>query len=82
MMKTDLKCIQCLVRNTINAAEMLTDDPAVREDIVRTMTREIAEYDYQLPPTAMSRRIYTYASRKTGVDDPYREQKDKSTRIA
>lgn len=81
-MKTELTCIQCLVGNAINAARMMTEDPALREEIVKHSLREIADFNCEQPPTAMARRILEYTSGKTGVMDPYREQKDTSTVLA
>lgn len=81
-MKTELTCIQCLVGNAINAARMMTDDPALREEIVKHSLRDIADFNTEQPPTAMARRILEYASAQTGITDPYRDQKDSSTILA
>ncbi len=81
-MRTYLSCVQCLVRNTVKIAEMLADDDQEKERIVKDMLREIANFDYNTPPPFMARRIYSYASERTGIQDPYQAQKDASTRIA
>lgn len=81
-MKTELTCIQCLAGNVIHAAEMMTSDPEVREEMIRHMLHKLAEFDYRRPPTAMAREILKYASARTGVTDPYMKQKDESTRLA
>ena len=81
-MKTYLSCVQCLVRNTVKIAEMLTEDEREKEQIVKDMLREIANFDYNTPPPFMARRIYSYAAERTGIRDPYEKQKDASTRIA
>ena len=81
-MKTDLSCIQCLVRNAVTLANLLTDDDALRLKIVRKMLAELSEFDVQLPPPLMARRMHAYATEITGKHDPYRTQKDDSTRIA
>ena len=81
-MKTYLSCVQCLVRNTVKIAEMLAEDEKEKEKIVKDMLREIANFDYNTPPPFMARRIYSYASERTGITDPYQAQKDASTRIA
>ena len=82
MIKTEIKCIQCLVGNAVNAVEMMAADPAVREKMVKHLLKEIAEFDCSLPPTAMARKILEYTSAMTGVTDPYLTQKDESTRLA
>ena len=81
-MKTYLTCVQCLVRNTIKIAEMLSADEQEKEKIVKDLLREIADFDYRTPPPLMARRIYSYASERTGIRDPYAAQKEASTRIA
>ncbi len=81
-MRTYLSCVQCLVRNTVKIAEMLAEEDQVKEKIVKDMLREIADFDFQTPPPFMARRIYSYASERTGIPDPYQKQKDDSTRLA
>ena len=49
-MKTYLTCVQCLVRNTIKIAEMLSADEQEKEKIVKDLLREIADFDYRTPP--------------------------------
>lgn len=78
-MKTDLSCINCLVRNTVSVASMLTGDRSKQAKIVRDMLAEISEFDFNQPPPRMARRIYAYATEVTGNSDPYRKQKDEST---
>ncbi len=81
-MKTDLSCVQCLVRNIVTLANLLADDEETRLKIVRKMLAELSEFDFHLPPPRMARRIHAYATEVTGKSDPYRRQKDESTRLA
>ncbi len=81
-MKTNLQCIQCLVRNTASVATLITDDQAKQIQIVRQMLAELSEFDLNQPPPRMARRIYQYASEVAGNNDPYIKQKDESTAIA
>lgn len=70
-MKTCLDCLPCFVRQTLDAARMGSDDPAVHEEILREVLRWMSEMDLSLSPPAFAQRIHRRLRELTGVVDPY-----------
>jgi len=81
-MRTALDCIPCFVRQALEAARFVTDDPAVHERIVRDVLRMAAEMDLAQCPPVVGQRIHRRLREITGVDDPYRAVKDRFNRMA
>ena len=74
-MKTYPDCIPCFVRQSLEAARLVNDDPSFHEEILRRACQIAAELDYSAPPPAMGRDIHRLIRRLSGVEDPYREAK-------
>jgi uncharacterized protein with ATP-grasp and redox domains len=81
-MKTSLDCIPCFVRQALDAARFVTDDPEVHEQVVRMVLRTAAEMDLSDTPPAIGQRIHRRLREITGVKDPYRNVKDRFNRLA
>ncbi len=81
-MKATLDCIPCFIRQTLEAARMVSTDPAVHEQIVREVLRWTGEMDLRIPPPVMGQRIHRRLREITGVEDPYRAAKEQSNRMA
>ena len=81
-MKTSLDCMPCFVRQALEAARLVSPDPAVQERIVRETLRWAAETDLARTPPAMGQRIHRRLRELTGVEDPYRAAKDRLNRMA
>ena len=80
-MKTTVNCMPCFVRQALDAARRVSQDPAVHERIVRDVMRWAAEMDYALPPPVLAQRIHRRLRDITGVDDPYRTAKAQSNQM-
>jgi len=74
-MKTYPDCITCFVRQSLEAARLVSDDSSFHEKILRRACRIAAELDYSAPPPAMGRDIHRLIRSLSGVEDPYREAK-------
>lgn len=74
-MHTCLDCIPCFVRQTLDAARMSSDDPAVHETILRDVLRWMSEMDLSVSPPAFAQRIHRRLRELTGVADPYAAEK-------
>jgi len=74
-MKTYPDCIPCFLRQSLEAARLVSDDPSFHEKILRRACQIAAELDYSAPPPAMGRDIHRLIRRISGVEDPYRETK-------
>jgi hypothetical protein len=81
-MNTALECIPCFVRQTLDAARMSSDDPAVHEQILREVLGWMSEMDLSLSPPAFAQRIHRRLRERTGMEDPYREEKKKHNDMA
>lgn len=81
-MKTSLDCIPCILRQSLDAARMVSKDPKVHENILREVLGWAGEMDLSQSPPAMAQRIHRRLREIAGVDDPYRETKDWQNFIA
>lgn len=81
-MKTSLDCIPCILRQSLDAARMVSKDPKVHENILREVLGWAGEMDLSQSPPAMAQRIHRRLREIAGVDDPYRETKDRQNFIA
>jgi hypothetical protein len=55
---------------------------ARREELLRKFLHEIAGMDFDQPPPAVAQRVHRALRRESGVDDPYRDAKDRFTAMA
>ncbi len=75
-MKTCLDCIPCFVRQALEAARFVTDDPVIHESVVRGILREAARMDFSQSPPAIGQKLHRLLRELTNVEDPYRQIKD------
>ena len=81
-MRTSLDCIPCFIRQALDAARMVSTDPAVHERIVREVLRWTGEIDLNEAPPVLGQRIHRRLREITGVEDPYRTAKEHLNRMA
>jgi len=81
-MQTALECIPCFLRQALEAARFVTDDPSVHERVLRDVLRWTAEMDLSDCPPRVGQRIHRRLRELTGADDPYRKPKDRFNRLA
>ncbi|NMC84354.1 MAG: DUF89 family protein [Anaerolineaceae bacterium] len=81
-MKTSLDCVSCILRQTLDAARMVSGDPAVHEKFLRDALGLAKEMDLNQSPPAMAQRLHRHLREESGVDDPYRETKDQQNFMA
>lgn len=81
-MKTSLDCIPCLLRQSLDAARLVSPDPSVHERVIRDVLHWTGEMDLNQSPPAIAQRIHRRLRELTGVTDPYREAKEWQNRIA
>lgn len=80
-MKTYLDCLPCLVRQTIEAVRLASDDPVFQEKICRLAMEEMSRIDFCSSPPVMAQRIHRLLRRESGCD-PYREAKTQANLLA
>jgi len=81
-MKTSLDCIPCLLRQSLDAARLVSPDPSVHERVIRDVLHWTGEMDLNQSPPAIAQRIQRRLRELTGVSDPYCEAKEWQNRIA
>jgi uncharacterized protein with ATP-grasp and redox domains len=81
-MKTSLDCIPCLLRQSLDAARLVSPDPSVHEQIIRDVLHWTGEMDLNQSPPEIAQRIHQRLRELVGVTDPYREAKDWQNRVA
>ena len=81
-MKTALDCIPCILRQSLEAARLVSADPAFHEKILRDVLHWTEEMSLTQTPPALAQRIHRQVRKMTGVADPYRQAKDKLNNLA
>lgn len=81
-MNTSLDCICCFARQVLKSARLVSDDPVVHEQIMRELLGWISKMDFAGKPPLIAQRIHWRLREITGVEDPYRAEKDRHNRVA
>lgn len=81
-MKTVLDCLPCFVRQALDAARLVSDDPAVHEKIVRELLEWVGWMDMKQSPPALAQRIHRRLREIVGSGDPYAAVKERQNRMA
>ncbi len=80
--RSSVDCISCFVRQAVESAREVSDDPAVHESVLRDILRWMAEADLSDSPPSFAQQIHRRLRRLTAVDDPYREAKKRQNEMA
>ena len=67
-MQTYLDCLPCLVRQTIEAVRLASDDLSFQERICRLALAEMSRIDFGSPPPVMAQRLHRLLRRDSGCD--------------
>ncbi len=81
-MRTHLDCVPCLLRQSLEAARIVTEDEATHERVVREVLRTAAELELRQPPPVIGQWIHRRLREVTGVVDPYRAAKQRFNELA
>ena len=74
-MKMTLDCMSCFVRQTLEAARMVSDDPAFHETSVRKILKEASTLDLLMPPPILGQELHRRMRKTSGIADPYYQVK-------
>ena len=80
-MRTQLDCIPCFVRQGLDAARLVTAEPALLETIMRQVLLLAAGTDLTLPPVTIGAAIHRRVRELTGNPDPYRAVKSEHNQL-
>lgn len=81
-MNSNLECILCYGRGALFLTERFALPKEKNDSLIRAVLHEIADSDFNDPPPVNARRIHEVIFSFTGEADPFREEKEKSTRYA
>jgi hypothetical protein len=80
--KTYFDCIPCLLRQTLEAGRLVSDDESLHERLMREILAAAAQMDLRRPPPVMAQYIHRRIRELSGNDDPYRAIKQRFNRTA
>jgi len=80
-MKARPACIPCQVTFALEMARRATEDEVTLGEIILESLRIIKEFGLDLPPPRVAREIIQMTKRRTGVEDPYRKEKEEQNRM-
>jgi len=81
-MRMYLDCVPCILNQALNAARLVSAEPAVHERVLREILRWMSEMDMRQPAPVMVQRIHHLLRETIGAEDPYRNAKDYQNRTA
>lgn len=80
-MKLHLECIPCYIRQALEAAQMVTEDKKLQEQILRKSLIVASEFDIDSSGFILQAKIKKVMGKILPATDPYREVKGKYNRI-
>ena len=81
-MKMTLDCVSCFVRQSVDAARLVTNDHADQEHIVREVLRWLSEQGLEHSPPVLAQLVHRRLREISQVGDPYRETKERHNAMA
>ncbi len=76
-MKTQLGCIPCILRQTIETVELATTDELTKHRVVNEILKYLTTINFELPPPVIGKEVYRIIYQLTGNEDPYKNLKNK-----
>ena len=81
-MNTYLECIPCLLRQGVEAAQLATEDEQLQHAVVEAVLERLRGVSPKERPVDIAPAVHATVRRITGCDDPYRQVKDDSNKLA
>ncbi len=81
-MKSHLECIPCFIKQSLEAARMVTDDEGIQTKVLQEVMKHLQTISFTESPPKLSREIHKIIREVTGSKDPYRQVKNTSNEIA
>ena len=75
-MKLSLDCLPCLLRQTLDTARMVTDDPALQTRLIKESLAILSVFDRYGTAPEIARDIHRMIKRIAAQPDPYRTMKN------
>jgi len=81
-MKTYIDCMPCFIRQALESVKLITDDEIIQEQVVRHVLMMAANLNVSQSPPALGQQIHRLIRKLSGIEDPYRELKQRFNRLA
>ena len=81
-MRASLECYPCFFIQTLRTARIVTSDEKTILQILHEVSTTLPQIPFNVTPPEIGREVYSIISRRTGVEDPYKEVKDRCIREA
>jgi hypothetical protein len=81
-MNASLDCIPCIMRQSLDAARLVTPDTRIHERALRKVSTIVSRMALDAPPPLLGQRIHRWLREITGNEDPYRDAKEGQNRLA
>jgi damage-control phosphatase, subfamily I len=81
-MKTYYDCIECFVRQAVDAARLFTDDEKIHDRILSKVIKQSSEMNFYLSPPEQGKIIHDIIREILKDGDPYSDIKERSNRFA
>ena len=81
-MKSQLECIPCFIKQSLEAARLVTDKISVQEKVLKEVMKHLTTVKFEKSPPELSREVHRIIKKVTKSNDPYKTAKDKSNKIA
>ena len=81
-MRASLDCYSCFFIQTLRTARIVTSDEKTILQILHEVSTTLPQIPFNVTPPEIGREVYSIISRRTGVEDPYKEVKDRCIREA
>lgn len=81
-MQTTLECLPCFLKQSLHAARLSTSSTGLQEEILRQVSRLLAELDFSMSPPENAVGVYGLIAGLSGCPDPYAGLKSMSNRFA
>ncbi len=81
-MKTHIDCIPCFMKQSLEAARMTTNDPAIHEKVLKAVMKHLQNINFEDSPPELSREVHSIIRELTKNNDPYKNVKVESNKTA
>jgi damage-control phosphatase, subfamily I len=70
-MNTALDCLPCFLRQALDAARFVSDDPALHERLMRELLKQLSEISFDRSPVYLGQQMHRRLRELAGNLDPY-----------
>lgn len=81
-MRTSRKCLPCFMKQAEASAALVTEDPAIRQLILKDAATILQTVDFRFSPPENAIPLYRMIAERSGVADPFADLKTQSNDLA